>query len=125
MILTEICSDGKVPLDFGSWEPALDSPDFPGSVPAKAQVFGPLSHPHLRMDEGALMSIPPVQPGDQVFCTFLFAVNVIRNVLSFLSGHTDLIHAVEAEHSGKNDSVVLYIPAVPFTVGKYVPRLYR
>lgn len=37
-----------------------------------------------------------------------------------LSGHTDLVHAVEAEHNGRNDSVVLYIPAVPFTVSKSI-----
>ncbi|GJE99090.1 DUF1479 domain-containing protein [Phanerochaete sordida] len=91
-------ADGKVALDFASWEPALDSPEFPGSVPAKAQVFSAKTHPHLRLDEGALVSVPRVNPGDQVFW------------------HCDLVHAVETEHSGPNDAVVLYIPAVPFTV---------
>ena len=40
-----------------------------------------------------------------------------------IAGHGDLVHAVEAEHGGKDDSVVLYIPAVPFTVAKYVTFL--
>ena len=62
--------DGNIPLDFASWEPALDVPDFPGSVPAKAQVLTSLSHPHLRLDDGALVSIPQVRPGDQVFCAY-------------------------------------------------------
>lgn len=92
-------NNGKIALDFDSWEPALTWPDFPGSVPAKAQVMNSTTHPHLRLDEGALVSIPKVHPGDQVFW------------------HTDLIHAVEAEHTGSGDSVVLYIPAVPYTVG--------
>ena len=41
------------------------------------------------------------------------------------TGHCDLVHAVEAEHSGKNDSVVLYIPAVPFTVAKCDSQIYH
>ena len=56
-------------LYFSDWEPALDWPDFPGSVPAKAQVMSAATHPHLRLDEGALVSIPEVHPGDQVFCS--------------------------------------------------------
>ncbi|GJE98153.1 DUF1479-domain-containing protein [Phanerochaete sordida] len=91
-------ADGKVALDFASWEPALDSPEFSGSEPAKAQVFSPKFHPHLRLGEGSLVSVPRVYPGDQVFW------------------HCDLVHAVETEHTGAHDSVVLYIPAVPFTV---------
>ena len=34
--------------------------------------------------------------------------------------HCDVIHAVEAEHSGRNDITVLYIPTVSFTFAKYV-----
>ena len=33
-------------------------------------------------------------------------------------GHCDLIHAVEAEHTGTGDSSVLYIPTVPLTLKK-------
>ena len=34
------------------------------------------------------------------------------------SGHCDLIHAVETEHTGAGDSSVLYIPAAPLTLKK-------
>ena len=40
-----------------------------------------------------------------------------------LPGHTDVVHAVEADHNGTEDSSVLYIPAVPLTVHKYVRSL--
>ena len=33
-------------------------------------------------------------------------------------GHCDLIHAVETEHTGAEDSSVLFIPAAPLTVKK-------
>ena len=38
------------------------------------------------------------------------------------AGHTDVVHAVEGEHNGAGDSSVLYIPAVPLTERKCVPR---
>ena len=44
----------------------------------------------------ALVSIPRVQPGDTVWW------------------HNDIIHAVEAEHRGKNSSNVIYIGAAPW-----------
>ena len=37
-----------------------------------------------------------------------------------LTGHCDLVHAVEANHRGDLDSSVFYIPAVPLTLHKYV-----
>jgi Protein of unknown function (DUF1479) len=42
-----------------------------------------------------MTSVPTVHPGDMVFW------------------HCDAIHSVEQEHSGKGDSSVMYIPAVP------------
>jgi hypothetical protein len=36
---------------------------------------------------------------------------------------SDTIHAVEKEHKGEGDSSVLYIPACPLTLPKYVPSL--
>ena len=33
-------------------------------------------------------------------------------------GHCDVVHAVETEHTGAEDSSVLYIPAVPLTLKK-------
>ena len=35
-------------------------------------------------------------------------------------GHTDVVHAVEADHNGTEASSVLYIPAVPLTERKSV-----
>lgn len=47
---------------------------------------------------------------------------IIRAYLdcAIITGHTDVVHAVESEHNGKADSSVLYIPAVPLTERKYV-----
>jgi peptidase E len=42
-----------------------------------------------------MISVPTVQPGDMVFW------------------QCDVVHAVEKEHTGKGDSSVMYIPAVP------------
>jgi len=80
------------------WEVDLDGTDFPGSEMGKTQGVNKEGHPHLRIDE-TMVSLPQVEPGDQVYW------------------HCDLPHAVEAEHTGKGDSSVFYIPAVPLTVG--------
>ncbi|CAE6520501.1 unnamed protein product [Rhizoctonia solani] len=63
------------------------------------------SHPHLNLDL-SMTSTPKVKPGDMVFW------------------HCDLIHSVESEHKGTQDSSVMYIPAVPVTVANaaYVAR---
>ncbi|THH21281.1 hypothetical protein EW146_g264 [Bondarzewia mesenterica] len=79
------------------WVPDLESTAFPGSVMGKTQELNPSLHPHLQL-ERTMVSAPKVEPGDQIFW------------------HCDVIHAVEGEHTGKNDSSVLYIPAVPLTV---------
>ncbi|OBZ69678.1 Uncharacterized protein YbiU [Grifola frondosa] len=78
------------------WELDLESTEFPGSVPGKAQELRGHTHPHLQLDR-SMVSIPRVEPGDQVYW------------------HCDVVHAVEAEHNGVGDSSVLYIPAVPLT----------
>ncbi|KAI0090813.1 hypothetical protein BDY19DRAFT_887152 [Irpex rosettiformis] len=85
-----------IPLGFEHWELNLDGTQFPGSE-LTAQVLTEKTHPHLRLDK-MVTSIPRVEPGDQVYW------------------HCDVVHAVEAQHNGKGDSSVLYIPAVPFTV---------
>ncbi|KAI0774861.1 DUF1479-domain-containing protein [Trametes elegans] len=85
-----------IPLDANAWALDLDSPAFPGSTPGKTQAITPATHPHLRLEE-TVVSIPRVEPGDQVYW------------------HTDVIHAVERDHNGTGDSSVLYIPAVPLT----------
>ncbi|KAF9496359.1 DUF1479-domain-containing protein [Pleurotus eryngii] len=84
-------------LDPADWEPDLDSPGFPGSVIGKTQEAKEHLHPHLQLQR-SMVSIPQVQPGDQVYW------------------HCDLVHAVEPQHRGTGDSSVLYIPAVPLTV---------
>ncbi|KAI0941545.1 hypothetical protein AcW1_003415 [Taiwanofungus camphoratus] len=78
------------------WELDLDGTLFPGSVPRKAQELNAATHPHLVLNQ-TLISIPRVEPGDQVYW------------------HCDVVHAVESEHTGPGDSSVLYIPAVPLT----------
>ncbi|KDQ56263.1 hypothetical protein JAAARDRAFT_132800 [Jaapia argillacea MUCL 33604] len=84
-------------LKASDWVCDLDDPTFPGSRIAKTQELTNVTHPHLRLDE-SVVSVPRVEPGDQVYW------------------HCDLVHAVEAEHLGKGDSSVLYIPAAPLTI---------
>ncbi|PPR06769.1 LOW QUALITY PROTEIN: hypothetical protein CVT26_003920, partial [Gymnopilus dilepis] len=79
------------------WVPDLESSTFPGSSIGKTQELNELTHPHLRLEK-TMVSVPRVEPGDQVYW------------------HCDVVHAVEANHGGKGDSSVLYIPAVPLTV---------
>ncbi|RPD60796.1 DUF1479-domain-containing protein [Lentinus tigrinus ALCF2SS1-6] len=97
-LASKVNSPGDIPLDADAWVLDLENPAFPGSSPGKTQALTPVTHPHLRVDK-TVVSIPPVEPGDQVYW------------------HTDVVHAVEAEHNGKGDSSVLYIPAVPLTEG--------
>ncbi|KZT69680.1 DUF1479-domain-containing protein [Daedalea quercina L-15889] len=84
-------------LAADDWVLDLESTAFPGSVPGKAQEMNSTTHPHLCLEK-TLVSIPRVEPGDQVYW------------------HCDVIHAVESEHSGVGDSSVLYIPAIPLTM---------
>jgi len=76
----------------------LNSTAFPGSVQGAAQELSPQTHPGLDLAH-TVLSIPKVEPGD------------------FVAWHCDTIHAVDAEHKGKSDSSVLYIPAVAMTKG--------
>lgn len=73
----------------------LDS-TFPGSAQGAAQEYNAATHPHLELEE-TMVSIPRVEPGD------------------YVAWHCDQIHAVDAEHRGKGDSSVLYIPACAMT----------
>ncbi|KAF8574565.1 DUF1479-domain-containing protein [Ramaria rubella] len=88
------------PLDPKNWAFDISTPDFPGIFPQGDAFFGPRvsdeSHPHLNVSE-TMVSVPHVKPGDMVYW------------------HCDVIHSVEAEHRGNNDSSVMYIPAVPAT----------
>ena len=60
-------ASGTVPLGFDAWEVNLDGSEFPGSEMGKGQMLNDLSHPHLKLDQ-TMMSIPKVEPGDQVYC---------------------------------------------------------
>ncbi|BGP43456.1 hypothetical protein JCM10449v2_007491 [Rhodotorula kratochvilovae] len=84
-------------LAFDDWEVDTQSTDFPGSVKGKGQELSDQTHPHLRLQE-TMTSVPQVKPGSQVYW------------------HCDVIHSVESQHLGTEDSSVLYIPAVPLTV---------
>ncbi|KAJ6627724.1 hypothetical protein B0H10DRAFT_2161062 [Mycena sp. CBHHK59/15] len=85
-------------LKWEDWnEPDLDRTGFPGSGLGAGQELNDLTHPHLRLDK-TMVSMPRVEPGDQVYW------------------HCDMIHAVEGYHGGKEDSSVMYIPAVPLTL---------
>ncbi|KAH8091346.1 DUF1479-domain-containing protein [Cristinia sonorae] len=83
-----------------NWEYDITSPDFPGIYAVGKGFAGPRpntkTHPHMKLDV-TMVSVPKVYPGDMVFW------------------HCDVVHAVEVEHVGKEDSCVMYIPAVPYT----------
>lgn len=87
-------------LDAKDWVYDTSTPEFPGVFPVEIGYAGPRPntalHPHLRLD-GAMTSMPTVRPGDMVFW------------------HCDVIHSVEPEHVGSEDSAVMYIGAVPTT----------
>lgn len=74
----------------------LNSAEFPGSVQGAAQEYNTETHPQLDLED-TMISIPRVEPGD------------------YVAWHCDTIHAVDAEHKGKGDSSVLYIPACAMT----------
>ncbi|KZT05445.1 DUF1479-domain-containing protein [Laetiporus sulphureus 93-53] len=86
------------------WELDLTSSAFPGSRPGRTQYLSGVTHPHLKLAK-TIVSIPKVEPGDQVYW------------------HCDLVHAVENEHNGREDSSVIYIPATPLT--EYNARYLR
>ncbi|KAF9478840.1 DUF1479-domain-containing protein [Pholiota conissans] len=87
-------------FDAKNWKFDLSKPDFQGIHPRDGGYVGPRPtpelHPNMRL-ENCMISIPKVNPGDAVFW------------------HCDVVHSVETDHIGKNDSAVMYIPAVPLT----------
>ena len=108
-------------LEADDWEPDLEHGEFYGTSPGRTQTLTPKTHPHLQLDK-TVISIDFVEPGDQVYCTFGIHSGCQR--LRWITpGHCDLIHAVEAEHTGAEDSTVLYIPAVPLTAKRYDPHI--
>ncbi|KAJ3560099.1 hypothetical protein NP233_g11060 [Leucocoprinus birnbaumii] len=87
-------------VDPKNWALNLDTAEFPGLWSRDGGWAGPhptpTSHPHLFLEK-TMISVPKVKPGDGVFW------------------HCDVIHSVEEEHTGTEDSAVMYIPAVPLT----------
>ena len=67
----------------------ISTADFPGTALVNGRYAGlrptPELHPHLRLDE-CMVSVPKVNPGDTVFW------------------HSDVVHAVEREHTGSGES---------------------
>lgn len=64
------CSEPNTPsLKFEDWAVNLDSPEFPGSVLGNTQELNERTHPHLDLAK-TVVSVPRVDPGDQVFCTY-------------------------------------------------------
>ncbi|KAH6909282.1 hypothetical protein BKA70DRAFT_1278064 [Coprinopsis sp. MPI-PUGE-AT-0042] len=96
----KVASDSPEIYDASNWELDLDSSYFHGIIPLDGGFKGPqptpAMHPHLRLEK-TMTSMPKVYPGDAVFW------------------HCDVLHAVEEEHTGNDDSCVMYIPAVPNT----------
>jgi hypothetical protein len=52
------------------WELDLSSTKFPGAAMGKGLEPTEKMHPHLKLQK-TMVSIPKVEPGDQVYCTFL------------------------------------------------------
>ena len=69
--------------------PDISTPHFPGIYEGGGGYSGPrpnpYTHPHLRLEE-TMTSVPKVNPGDMVFW------------------HCDVVHSVEREHTGSEDS---------------------
>ncbi|KAJ3730940.1 hypothetical protein DFJ43DRAFT_1189621 [Lentinula guzmanii] len=93
-------TDSKDILDVKNWAYDTSYAEFPGIIPRDGGFTGPRptsdTHPHLMLDK-TMTSVPKVMPGDTVFW------------------HCDVVHSVELEHTGKDDSAVMYIPAMPTT----------
>ncbi|PWN42015.1 DUF1479-domain-containing protein [Ceraceosorus guamensis] len=81
-----------------NWKLDTESSDFPGCTLGRNIELNGNTHPHLKLDR-SMLSIPEVGPGDVALW------------------HCDLVHAVEAQHTGApgKDSSVMYIPAIPLT----------
>ncbi|EXA46300.1 hypothetical protein FOVG_07026 [Fusarium oxysporum f. sp. pisi HDV247] len=88
--------DRKAYLSPDNWELDFDTTNFPGSPHHRNQELNDETHPHLELPR-TMVCMPKVYPGDSVWW------------------HSDVIHAVESRHNGKNAAAVFYIPAVALT----------
>ncbi|KAG6853316.1 hypothetical protein C0991_005242 [Blastosporella zonata] len=84
-------------LKAENWEFDISSSEFPGIIPRDGGYAGPKAspelHPHLELEK-TMLSVPKVYPGDTVFW------------------HCDVIHSVEEEHMGSEDSSGSSLPFV-------------
>jgi len=53
-------------LSANNWELDVETSRFPGAPRAKGQELNDITHPHLDLNR-TMISVPRVQPGDQVF----------------------------------------------------------
>ncbi|KAM0282401.1 hypothetical protein ACHAQH_003082 [Verticillium albo-atrum] len=83
-------------MDAEKWTLDEETGWFPGTTKPDSQRLSRLSHPHLRLEE-CLVHMPKIQAGDSVWW------------------HSDLCHAVDTEHMGKNNASVAFIAACPST----------
>ncbi|KAJ3873676.1 hypothetical protein F5051DRAFT_476225 [Lentinula edodes] len=84
----------------------MDSTYFYGADPGQGQVVKDIWHPHLQLNK-TIISCPQAEPGDYIFW------------------HCDLVHKVEEQHNGTNDSSVVYIPVVPlcaYNIGNLIDQ---
>ncbi|KAJ4468825.1 hypothetical protein J3R30DRAFT_3304421 [Lentinula aciculospora] len=84
----------------------MDSTYFYGADPGQGHVLKDTWHPHLHLNK-SIVSCPEAAPGDYVLW------------------HCDLVHKVEEQHKGFNDSSVIYIPVVPlceYNIGNLVDQ---
>ncbi|KAJ0143976.1 Uncharacterized protein HZ326_13247 [Fusarium oxysporum f. sp. albedinis] len=88
--------DRKAYLSPDNWELDFDTINFPGSPHHRNQELNDETHPHLELPR-TMVCMPKVYPGYSVWW------------------HSDVIHAVESRHNGKNAAQVFYIPAVALT----------
>lgn len=66
-------------LAADDWVLDLESTAFPGSTPGRSQEPTAGSHPHLALEK-TVVSIPRVEPGDQVYCERRFSLLIHQTV---------------------------------------------
>ncbi|KAL1747369.1 hypothetical protein HDZ31DRAFT_32071 [Schizophyllum fasciatum] len=84
----------------------MESTYFYGADPGQGQVCKSDWHPHLKLEK-TVVSCPKADPGDYVFW------------------HCDMVHQVEKEHNGTDDSSVAFIAVAPlcgYNVGNLVDQ---
>ena len=57
-------------LEADDWEPNLENGEFHGVFPGQSQTLSTEKHPHLQFNK-TVISVDSVEPGDQVYCTFI------------------------------------------------------